>query len=74
MDEVGGDFTFDTVIVDEAARANPLDLFIPMALAAEAGDLQQETAKAIKMSLFERLYTQLKARQAKDGIQRTVKT
>jgi hypothetical protein len=24
---------FDTVIVDEAARANPLDLFIPMALA-----------------------------------------
>ena len=97
LDEVGGDFTFDTVIVDEAARANPLDLFIPMALAAkrivlvgdhfqlpqmlepdiekemiEAGDLQQETAKAIKMSLFERLYTQLKARQAKDGIQRTV--
>ncbi len=97
LDEVGGDLTFDTVIVDEAARANPLDLFIPMALAAkrivlvgdhfqlpqmlepdiekemiEAGDLQQETAKAIKMSLFERLYTQLKARQAKDGIQRTV--
>ena len=97
LDEVGGDFTFDTVIVDEAARANPLDLFIPMALAAkrivlvgdhfqlpqmlepdiekemiEAGDLQQETARAIKMSLFERLYTQLKARQAKDGIQRTV--
>ncbi|RZF78265.1 hypothetical protein CWC26_00975 [Pseudoalteromonas sp. S4488] len=97
LDEVGGDFTFDTVIVDEAARANPLDLFIPMSLAVkrivlvgdhfqlpqmlepdienemiEAGDLQQETAKAIKMSLFERLYTQLKARQAKDGIQRTV--
>ena len=97
LNEVGGDFTFDTVIVDEAARANPLDLFIPMALAAkrivlvgdhfqlpqmlepdiekemiEAGDLQQETAKAVKMSLFERLYTQLKARQAKDGIQRTV--
>jgi len=38
----------------------------------EAGDLQQDTAKAIKMSLFERLYTQLKDRQAKDGIQRTV--
>jgi energy-coupling factor transporter ATP-binding protein EcfA2 len=97
LDEVGGDVTFDTVIVDEAARANPLDLFIPMALATkrivlvgdhfqlpqmlepdiekemiEAGDLQQETAKAIKMSLFERLYKQLKARQAKDGIQRTV--
>ncbi|WP_420935484.1 DEAD/DEAH box helicase [Alteromonas sp. A081] len=97
LNEVSGDFSFDTVIVDEAARANPLDLFIPMALAAkrivlvgdhfqlpqmlepdiekemiDAGDLQQETAEAIKMSLFEKLYTQLKARQAKDGIQRTV--
>jgi hypothetical protein len=29
----GEDIFFDTVIVDEAARANPLDLFIPMALA-----------------------------------------
>ena len=28
-----GSNIFDTVIVDEAARANPLDLFIPMALA-----------------------------------------
>lgn len=25
--------TFDTVIIDEAARANPLDLFVPMAMA-----------------------------------------
>ena len=29
----GGDNVFDTVVIDEAARANPLDLFIPMALA-----------------------------------------
>lgn len=29
----GENNVFDTVIVDEAARANPLDLFIPMALA-----------------------------------------
>ena len=97
LDEIGGDVTFDTVIVDEAARANPLDLFIPMALATkrivlvgdhfqlpqmlepdiekemiEAGDLQDETAEAIKTSLFERLYKQLKSREAKDGIQRTV--
>lgn len=28
------DILFDTVIIDEAARANPLDLMIPMALAA----------------------------------------
>lgn len=25
--------TFDTVVIDEAARANPLDLFVPMAMA-----------------------------------------
>ena len=29
----GVDAIFDTVVVDEAARANPLDLFIPMSLA-----------------------------------------
>ncbi|MEU4540936.1 AAA domain-containing protein [Streptosporangium sp. NPDC023825] len=28
------DVVFDTVVIDEAARANPLDLMIPMALAA----------------------------------------
>jgi hypothetical protein len=35
MERIKGDdkFNFDTVIVDEAARANPLDLFIPMARA-----------------------------------------
>lgn len=27
------DIEFDTVVVDEAARANPLDLFVPMAMA-----------------------------------------
>jgi hypothetical protein len=30
----GEDVVFDTVIIDEAARANPLDLMIPMTLAA----------------------------------------
>ena len=30
-----GELSFATVIVDEAARANPLDLFIPMAMADE---------------------------------------
>ncbi len=29
----GADIEFDTVVVDEAARANPLDLFVPMAMA-----------------------------------------
>ena len=97
LSEVTTEHQFDTVIVDEAARANPLDLFIPMALASrrivlvgdhfqlpqmlepdienemlEKGTLDQQTANAIKMSLFERLYTQLKAREKKDGIQRTV--
>lgn len=97
LDEVNSELTFDTVIIDEAARANPLDLFIPMALAKRrivlVGDhfqlpqmlepdiekeitntssLREETADAIKKSLFERLYTQLKQREAKDGIQRTV--
>lgn len=33
MLERGADVVFDTVIVDEAARANPLDLFVPMATA-----------------------------------------
>ncbi|GLR62804.1 DEAD/DEAH box helicase [Marinospirillum insulare] len=29
----GSEIEFDTVIVDEAARANPLDLFVPMSMA-----------------------------------------
>lgn len=32
VDQIGG-IEFDNVIVDEAARANPLDLFIPMSFA-----------------------------------------
>ncbi len=32
-EEVGNHIQFDTVIVDEAARANPLDLMIPLCLA-----------------------------------------
>jgi hypothetical protein len=91
------DIGFDTVIVDEAARANPLDLFIPMSLARrriilvgdhyqlpqmldpeveaemlESGSLSEDDQKAIGDSLFERLYEQLKAREAEDGIKRTV--
>ena len=33
MHEIKDDIEFDTVIIDEAARANPLDLFIPMSKA-----------------------------------------
>lgn len=31
--EASEDIEFDTVVIDEAARANPLDLFVPMAMA-----------------------------------------
>ena len=97
INDLTDNFNFDTVIVDEAARANPLDLFIPMSLAKRrivlvgdhfqlpqmlepdlekdmlnSGTLNEETADAIRKSLFERLYKQLKEREAKDGIQRTV--
>jgi len=97
LSDISTGHTFDTVIVDEAARANPLDLFIPMALASEriilvgdhfqlpqmlepdiekeminSGELEVETAKAIKDSLFERLYKQLQERETKDGVRRTV--
>ncbi len=86
---------FESVVVDEAARANPLDLLIPMSLAERrivlVGDHRQlphllepeierdlessvaeEEAAALKTSLFERLYDELKARQARDGIPRVV--
>jgi superfamily I DNA and/or RNA helicase len=97
INDVSDNFNFDTVIVDEAARANPLDLFIPMSLAKrrivlvgdhfqlpqmlepdlekdmlDSGELNEKTADAIRKSLFERLYKQLKEREATDGIQRTV--
>lgn len=90
---------YDTVIVDEAARANPLDLFVPLARAKRrivlVGDhrqlphlldseLQREleesftgtpgerAAELLKQSMFERLFLDLKAREARDGVCRTV--
>ncbi|MEB3220271.1 MAG: AAA domain-containing protein [Nostocales cyanobacterium 94392] len=88
------DSIFETVIIDEAARANPLDLFIPMAKAERriilVGDHRQlphmleeeverkliesngQTRDVLKLSLFERLFQQLRAREAKDGIKRTI--
>jgi len=88
------DSIFETVIIDEAARANPLDLFIPMAKAEKrivlVGDHRQlphmleeeverklaasneQTRDVLKLSLFERLFQQLRAREAEDGIKRTI--
>jgi superfamily I DNA/RNA helicase len=84
---------FDTVIIDEAARANPLDLFIPMSLAAKriilVGDHRQlphilepeiekqldnadKQAQVLKNSLFERLFNDMRAREAQDGVKRTI--
>jgi superfamily I DNA and/or RNA helicase len=88
-------FSFENVIVDEAARANPLDLFIPMSLAKrrivlvgdhrqlphllepdierELGESTTDAAtKALKTSLFERLFSELRAREQRDGIRRVV--
>jgi hypothetical protein len=96
-----GSDSYDTVIVDEAARANPLDLFIPLARAKRriilVGDHRQlphildqklekeledalatestagqRTSEMLKESLFERLFNDLKRREEKDGIRRTV--
>ena len=92
---------FRTVIVDEAARANPLDLLIPMALAErrivlvgdhrqlphllepdierelqqsaeDAEDIQEEMRSALRLSLFEKLFTELRQRERRDGTLRTV--
>ena len=87
---------FQSVIIDEAARANPLDLFIPMAMARRrivlVGDHRQlphildpaieeeirgERGEQVQddtyqHSLFERLWRQFKAREARDGIPRVV--
>jgi hypothetical protein len=86
---------FDTVIVDEAARANPLDLMIPMSLAGRrvvlVGDHRQlphllepdvekelttsaseETDKAIRQSLFERLFNHVRELERRDGVKRCV--
>ena len=94
-----GDFgiAFDSVIIDEAARANPLDLFIPMSMAerrvilvgdhrqlphllepavedelAEMEVLSKEQSRALADSLFERLWLQLKDREAIDGFPRVI--
>lgn len=86
---------FNTVVIDEAARANPLDLFIPMSMAKRrivlVGDHRQlphlldpeveedavrlhgEADRAVyQQSLFERLWRQLKKREAIDGFSRVV--
>lgn len=93
--KLGDDTIFRSVVVDEAARANPLDLLIPMAIAERrivlVGDhrqlphvlepdierelersAQEETRSALRSSLFERLFTELREREARDGIKRTV--
>lgn len=91
----GEQSVFSNVIVDEAARANPLDLFIPMSLAERriilVGDHRQlphilepdvegqlelsvsdATRKALRRSLFQRLFESMREREATDGIKRTV--
>ena len=92
---LGDDTVFRTVIVDEAARSNPLDLLIPMALAERrivlVGDHRQlphilepdvereleqsgreETQSALRQSLFEKLFSDLRRREKNDGVKRTV--
>lgn len=95
-EDVLSGLSFDSVVIDEAARANPLDLFVPMALARRriilVGDprqlphlLDSEIEEEIqaergpqadsavyKQSLFERLYRQLKQREADDRFPRVV--
>lgn len=86
---------FETVIVDEAARANPLDLMIPLAQARRRivlvgdqrqlphvlepevereldSDVAEETRTALRQSLFERLFEDLKARERAGEPQRVV--
>jgi len=95
--EITRDYEFNTVIVDEAARANPLDLFIPLSAASRriilVGDhrqlphmlepeverqvnesipIKEEHEDSLKKSLFERLFHELKEREAKDHVPRTV--
>lgn len=116
--EIKGTDAYDTVVVDEAARATPLDLVIPLARAGRrivlVGDHRQlphildqelerelegrlaaggttrsvnggaatdpsaaqpdaqETQAWLKQSLFERLFNDLRQREATDGIRRTV--
>ena len=87
--------TFRSVIVDEAARANPLDLMIPMSLAERriilVGDhrqlpqtlepdiereieqsVQEKTHAALRQSLFEKMFADLRTLEQKDGVTRTI--
>ena len=96
--QLKGSTGYDTVVVDEAARANPLDLFVPLAQAQRrivlVGDHRQlphivddevleellssekkddeHLAAMLNESLFERLFNDLREREARDGIPRTV--
>jgi hypothetical protein len=98
--DLGATAPFETVIVDEAARANPLDLFIPLSMTGrravlvgdhrqlphllepdverqlaaevEAGTVESEISDAVKASLFERLWVQLRGLERRDGFPRTV--
>lgn len=100
--ELKGSEGYDTVVVDEAARAMPLDLFIPMArakrrivlvgdhrqlphildqelereleeaLSTSESDAERRTSEMLNESLFERLFNDLKKREERDGIRRTV--
>jgi hypothetical protein len=93
--KLGRDTVFRSVIVDEAARANPLDLLIPLARAERRivlvgdhrqlphllepdieremeGSVRDGMADAFRKSLFERLFVELREREARDGIRRTV--
>lgn len=91
-----GNLEFGSVLVDEAARAHPLDLFVPISMgrrrivlvgdhrqlphmlepeverAILSGDLSDETERALKESLFQRLWDLMKAREKVDGVVRTV--
>jgi superfamily I DNA and/or RNA helicase len=63
---------FDTVILDEAARANPLDLMIPMSLAMNriilVGDHRQ-----LPQLLDDNLLPQLSTRHASDVVEQTLR-
>jgi len=95
LSELDRRMVFNDIIIDEAARANPLDLFVPMALAERrivlVGDhrqlphilepdvereiersVREETSQLLKKSLFERLFTDLRSREARDGVKRTI--
>jgi hypothetical protein len=95
LNELDRRMVFNDIIIDEAARANPLDLFVPMALAERrivlVGDhrqlphilepdvereiersVREETRELLKKSLFERLFTDLRSREDRDGFKRTI--